>query len=123
MGLERGRHASEPFLLCCQLAAGSDFAVLTRRRLLCICAPSQTAPPTLRWAVALEDLFNIRRRAPIALGCSHTAHVYGLCRELLNTWHVLDAAVNDDVCSRDSNNHHCGMRILPHLCVSRAASG
>jgi hypothetical protein len=61
LGLERGRYASAPFLLCRQLAGGSDFAVLTRRRLLCICAPSQTAPPTLRWAVALEDLFHIRR--------------------------------------------------------------
>lgn len=61
MGLERGHYGSEPFLLCRQLAAGLEFAVLTRRRLLCICAPSQTAPPMLCWAVALEDLFNIRR--------------------------------------------------------------
>lgn len=63
LGLERGRHASAPFLLCRQLAGGSDFAVLTRRQLLCISAPSQTAAPTLRWAVALEDLFHIRRPA------------------------------------------------------------
>ncbi len=59
--LERGRHAGEGFLLCRQLAASSDFAVLTEQHLLCIVKPSQSSAPALRWAVALRDVFHFDR--------------------------------------------------------------
>ena len=62
LGLEQGRYSSEPFLLCRQLASATEFAVLTRRHLLCIAQQSQTSPPQLKWGIALEDLFHIGRQ-------------------------------------------------------------
>ena len=59
--LDRGRHAGEGFLLCRQLAVSSEFAVLTEQHLLCIAKLSQSSAPTLRWAVALSDVFHFDR--------------------------------------------------------------
>ena len=59
--LERDRHAGEGFLLCRQLASSSEFAVLTEQHLLCIAKLSQSSAPTLRWAVALRDVFHFDR--------------------------------------------------------------
>ena len=56
--LERGRHAGEGFLLCCQLAASAEFAVLTEQNLLCIAKPLQSSAAVLRWAVALRDVLH-----------------------------------------------------------------
>ena len=79
LDLDRERYADEPFLLCRRLAStglgasnitssvsgtGLTFALLTRRRLLCVAAPpSQAAAPALRWSVALEDLLCVTRHA------------------------------------------------------------
>ncbi len=62
--LDRGRNAGEGFLLCRQLAASSDFAVLTEQHLLCIVKPSQSSAPALRWTVALRDVLHFDRCAP-----------------------------------------------------------
>ena len=59
--LDRGRHAGEGFLLCRQLAASTDFAVLTEQHLLCIVKTSQSSAPALRWAMALRDVFHFDR--------------------------------------------------------------
>ena len=59
--LERGRHPGEGFLLCRQLAAGTEYAVLTEQNVLCIVKPSQSSAAVLRWAVALRDIFHFSR--------------------------------------------------------------
>ena len=59
--LERGRHAGEGFLLCRQLAASAEFAVLTEQNLLCIVKPLQSSAAVLRWAVALRDVLHFDR--------------------------------------------------------------
>ena len=64
LGLEAstGRPSEGEFVVCRQLAGGGEYAVLTRARLLCVAAPAgRRWAPTLRWAVALEDLLGVRR--------------------------------------------------------------
>ena len=74
LGLEAstGRPSEGEFVVCRQLAGGGEYAVLTRARLLCVAAPAgRRWAPTLRWAVALEDLLGVRRCSklePIAAG-------------------------------------------------------
>lgn len=66
LGLEAGTGgaADGEFVACRQLAGGGEYAVLTRRHLLCIAAPAgRRWAPTLRWAVTLEDLLGVRRWA------------------------------------------------------------
>jgi hypothetical protein len=59
-----GGGADGGFVACRPLAGGGEFAVLTTRRLLCVAAPAARRwAPALRWAVALEDLLGVRRRA------------------------------------------------------------
>jgi hypothetical protein len=110
LGLEHGRYSLDPFLLCRRLSGGSDYAVLTRRHLLCVSQLSHTGPPRLKWAVALEDLFYVGR-----CGILHPANST-TCppRPSHHGFHA-----EGPLCKRESQSWWCCAEALRCLCFFR----
>ena len=56
-----GAFAGEEFLICRQLAGGTDFALLTSHRLLRVSWPGLRFLPAVTWFTLLADILHIRR--------------------------------------------------------------